>query len=122
VVKRAAVALIGVTGAWVLYTFPPATSNFYPLCFFKVTTGLDCPGCGSTRALHALLHGRIAEAFRFNPLLFAVMIVGLFALPSLVRGETPRFMETRWFGWTSAILISAWWIARNVWNAGVLAG
>jgi len=116
-VKRAAIALIGIAGAWVLYTFPPATSKFYPLCFFKMTTGLDCPGCGSTRALHALLHGRFEEAFLFNPLLFVFLIVGLFALPSFMRGETPRFMQTRWFGWSSVAVIAAWGIARNVGGA-----
>jgi hypothetical protein len=116
VVKRAAIAVIGIVGVWVLYTFPPATSNFYPLCAFKLLTGLDCPGCGSTRALHALLHGRFEEAFRFNPILFAFLIVGLFALPSFLRGETPRFLRTRWFGWTSVCVLCAWGIVRNVYR------
>jgi len=30
---------------------------------------LLCPGCGVLRALHQLLHGDLAPAFRFNPML-----------------------------------------------------
>ncbi len=41
-------------GAVTLYLFPPATSTFYPRCYFYALTGLYCPGCGATRCLHAL--------------------------------------------------------------------
>ena len=27
------------------------------ICPFKAMTGLDCPGCGATRAIHQLLNG-----------------------------------------------------------------
>lgn len=57
------------TGASVLRTFPPETSRFYPECpvfhFFHVL----CPGCGATRALAALTHARLAEAFHYNGLI-----------------------------------------------------
>jgi hypothetical protein len=112
--KITSAIVLAVIGGWVLYTYPPLTSGFYPQCFFKQVTGFDCPGCGSTRALHALLHGRVAEAFRFNPLLFALMIVGGFAAPSVLRGETPRFFYARWFGWGSLVVLLGWGIARNL--------
>ena len=46
---------IGV-GAMVFF-FNPSTHGFYPVCLFHSLTGLNCPGCGMTRALYALLHG-----------------------------------------------------------------
>ena len=52
-----------------LFCFDPSRYHFYPVCVFHQTTGLLCPGCGSLRALYHLLHGRIAVAFGFNPLL-----------------------------------------------------
>ena len=112
--RIASLLLLGIAGGWVLYTFPPVTSGFYPQCVFKQATGLDCPGCGTTRALHALLHLRFGEAFRFNPMLFALMLVGGFAAPSYLRGESPRFLYTRWFGWGTVIVLISWWILRNV--------
>ena len=112
--RIASLFTLGVIGAWVLYTYPPVTSGFYPQCVFRQATGLDCPGCGITRALHALLHGRVGEAFRFNPMLFAMMIAGGFSLPSVLRGETPRFLYARWFGWGTFVFVSGWWVLRNV--------
>lgn len=36
------------------------------LCPFRAVTGLSCPGCGNTRAVFALLHGRFAESLSYN--------------------------------------------------------
>ena len=36
-----------------------AGQGIYP-CLFHLVTGAYCPGCGGTRALLALLHGRLA--------------------------------------------------------------
>ena len=36
------------------------------VCQFRNVTGLDCPGCGLTRAFVSIAHGRIAEAFSYN--------------------------------------------------------
>lgn len=96
-----------------LYTFPPGGNRFYPQCFFHSVTGLDCPGCGTTRALHSLLHGDVAAAFRFNPMLFVMAAVALCALPSLFRGERPRFLTRPWFGWTAVVFVTGFWIVRN---------
>ncbi len=52
----------------VLFLFNPSEWGFYPFCFFYRTTGLLCPGCGSLRAMHQLLHGHVAAALRFNAL------------------------------------------------------
>ena len=101
-------------GAWVVYTYPPAEHTFYPRCVFKSLTGYECPGCGSTRAAHALLHGRVGEAFRHNPFIFAFAAVVACALPSLVRGRQPDFMTRPWFGWTSVVVIVGWWVGRNL--------
>lgn len=114
--KRIAIAIVaaaGAAGMWLLYRFPPAGNRFYPQCAFHTLTGLDCPGCGTTRALHALLHGDVGAAFRFNPMLFALAAVMLCTLPSILRGESPRFLKTRWFGWTSVVFVTTFWIVRN---------
>jgi hypothetical protein len=52
----------------VLLAYPPAQSSLYPACPIHHLFGIDCPGCGATRALAALLHGRLAEALRLNAL------------------------------------------------------
>lgn len=111
-----ALGLVAAAGAWVLYTFPPGAVSFYPPCIFHAATGLLCPGCGTTRALHQLLHGNVAEAFRLNPFLFAVMLGALVASPSLIRGERPSWLMKPWFAWTSLAVVLGWFVLRNVYR------
>lgn len=44
-----------------------------PLCPMASLLGIPCPGCGLSRAAVALLHGHYAEAYRFHPLVFALL-------------------------------------------------
>jgi hypothetical protein len=52
-----------------LYVVPPSEGSVYPRCLFHDVTGLHCPGCGTTRCLHALLHGDLRQALAYNSLL-----------------------------------------------------
>lgn len=52
-----------------LFLFNPAHVPIYPICLFHQLTGLNCPGCGSLRAMHQLLHGNISAALHYNALL-----------------------------------------------------
>jgi hypothetical protein len=62
----------------VVYNFPPSQYSFYPRCPFYAATHLLCPGCGATRALHALLHGNLGGALHYNAL-FTVLAPFLLA-------------------------------------------
>ncbi|QHS52997.1 DUF2752 domain-containing protein [Edaphobacter sp. 12200R-103] len=66
--ERISVLLLLVAAATVLLLFPPARYSFYPQCPVHRYLGILCPGCGTTRALAALLHGHFGEALRLNPL------------------------------------------------------
>ncbi len=74
----AVVLVLAALGAGaVLYFFNPATHGFYPACMFHKLTGLNCPGCGATRAAYELLHGRLLMALRDNALfLLAPAVLG----------------------------------------------
>ena len=52
----------------ILLRFPPDQYSFYPQCPIHEFLHLQCPGCGGTRAVAALLRGHIAEAMQFNAL------------------------------------------------------
>jgi hypothetical protein len=52
-------------------------ANAVPSCLVKLTTGLDCPGCGGTRAFYFLMRANIPEAARHHA-------VAVFAAPFLV--------------------------------------
>jgi hypothetical protein len=77
--------------AVVLYRFPPAEHGFYPRCPIYALTGWQCPGCGMTRALAALLHGDVAAAIHLNPLITLVLPIAMFyMLFAFKRGDWPR--------------------------------
>lgn len=56
----------------VLYLVNPAGVAWLPKCPLYLISGWHCPGCGTTRAAHALLHGDLAGAFTNN-----MLVVGL---------------------------------------------
>jgi hypothetical protein len=101
--------------ATILFLFNPEQVSFYPRCPFNWLTGYKCPGCGSLRGIHALLHGDFARAWELNAALF-------FALPAILF-----FALSRWYPagsiadrivgsqYTSRVVLMAilgWWIAR----------
>jgi hypothetical protein len=61
--------------AGVLRCFPPAQYSFYPRCPIYEAVHLQCPGCGATRAVAALLHGRVSEAMHLNALITLLLPV-----------------------------------------------
>jgi hypothetical protein len=61
----------------VLLLYPPARASFYPTCPIREAFAIDCPGCGATRALAALLHGHVLEALRLNALFVLLLPVAL---------------------------------------------
>jgi hypothetical protein len=99
-------ALAAAAGLALVYRFDPARVHFFPPCLFHALTGLNCPGCGSTRALHHLLHGDVGGALRLNPMLFAVP-------PFVLASRARRFVTSAAVGWTAFAVLVAWWIVRN---------
>lgn len=59
-------------------------------CVFRLVTGLECPGCGMTRALRAAAQGDLAGAFRYNVL--SVTLLPVFGL--YLAGRTVRYVRT----------------------------
>lgn len=84
----------------------------------KALTGYDCPGCGSQRMFHALLHGDIAGAWRHNAFLLLVLpVIILMVIVEANRLRWPRlyrllFSTAAIHTWTA--LLIAWTILRNV--------
>ena len=108
-----------VGGLVVLYCFAPERYPIYPRCVFHALTGLDCPGCGGLRAAHRLLHGDVAGAFAFNPLLVLLSpVLGWFLLGWAVRATTGwvwlnPFQRRLWI-WVLLGLMAAFSVVRNL--------
>ena len=116
----AGLAVAAAIAVVIYFSFDPATTPF-PRCIFLSLTGLKCPGCGSQRAIHSLLHLDLAAAWRYNafflisiPYLALLFIVGWF---DRSRSTTLyRILNHRILIWCYAALAFAWWILRNIVN------
>jgi hypothetical protein len=103
------------SGALVLFVFDPSQSSFYPRCWFHQATGLWCPGCGTLRALHHLLHGQLLAALHSN----ALLVLGLAGLgwhlgrAILARQPLRVELRSRWL-WAGCVLLVVFGVARNV--------
>ena len=120
-VSRRALVTVGLVAAAVLlagYYLLGPESGVYPRCLFRQVTGLECPGCGSQRAIHALLHGRVAEAWSYNALLLVeIPLIGLLLAAQPLRSRYPRLHRV--LNSLTVILIVlatiiAWTIFRNL--------
>ena len=74
----AASAVVLLTLAWI----PMEAINSFPtFCPFKRYFGMECFGCGMTRALSAFLHGNVRVAIAYNRgVLFTLPLLALLAL------------------------------------------
>lgn len=119
--KRLAALLIWLSiavGATYLFIFEPGKTGFFPACPFRIVTGFACPGCGSTRGLHRLLHADVVGAFEFNPLMVLSLPFLLYALvrytAAAVRGRPLQrhYLDAKYV-WALFGVIMSFWIFRN---------
>ncbi|HBA99677.1 MAG: hypothetical protein A2W86_04495 [Bacteroidetes bacterium GWD2_45_23] len=114
------VGLLLVAALFLFYRFDPETQPLFPKCPFLLVTGYQCPGCGSQRALHSLLHADIVGALKQN----AFMVV---AIPYIFLGiylqylggrrrnpELERIFYGRWSAIILLVVIFAYWVLRNL--------
>lgn len=111
--------MASVAGLLYLRFFSPVLWGFYPICPFYYLTGLYCPGCGTTRGLHELLHGNLLQAIDFNPLMVVTLpIIGyVFASASLaaIRGRgLPKVFVSPTIIKAIFVIVAAFWITRNI--------
>lgn len=105
-----------------VYFYLDPAQHFFPKCPFLWLSGWKCPGCGSQRAVHHLLHGEITEALRLNFLLVLSLPYVLFGL---VLAHTPWgarqvSLSRRWYGYAAALValsaVLGFGVARNIWG------
>lgn len=114
-----AAALIVAAGT-VLYFVDPVGTAWAPKCMFRTIIGWQCPGCGISRATHALLHGHFAEALAYN-YFFVVSIPYFFAVCAVIyipalrrRARLYRAVTGPVPAWTYVTLFCSWWVVRNL--------
>ena len=105
--------------AAVYFIFDPNVSSWFPKCVFHQLTGLDCPTCGTQRAVHAILHGEFLAALRVNPFIVISIPYGICLFFILIfKTSFTRKMRAillhRYVVYTYCVIFVGWWILRNL--------
>lgn len=119
--RKVALGVAVALAVCLVLAFVDPTSALWPFhCPFKLITGLQCPGCGFQRALHALLQGDVAAAARYNFFfLYAIPYLLVIILSDVLpRGKVQSRLQAavgnRYVVWFYIVSFFVWLIVRNV--------
>lgn len=96
------------------YYFDPTHSRLALKCPFWLLTGYSCPGCGSQRAIHCFLHGRIWDGIQYNYLLIPSLIYVMITTIAPKNGQFYNKLTSSVACWIWLGVIMVWWIGRNI--------
>ena len=106
------------------YLIDPQETSLAPKCPVKLLTGYQCPSCGAQRAIHAFLHGRIAEAVSYN--LFFIIAIPFLLITAysviMINRSNPSKFTVRLYDFSTSrytllsyvVLYFVWWLVRNL--------
>ena len=105
--------------AILFFVLDPAKHDLFPRCLFNSMTGYYCPGCGSQRAVHSLLHldfaGVVSQNFLFIPAF--LLILYHYSHPVLngnFNWKLPNIFYFKSTPWIIFAVVIIFWIARNI--------
>ena len=88
-------------------------------CVFNLVTGLNCPGCGNTRAVMSMLRLDFRGMLHYNlmfplEMAYLVYLYVASALHYVHTGKATYNPKHKWLDVTLLILLLAWGVVRNV--------
>lgn len=117
-----AYVVVGIVGLGLLslyFIFNPSDFEFFPKCPLYATTGVYCPGCGSQRAIHNLLHFNIRGVFDQNALFIpAILLLAYHYLTKAIQkrrgGPVRTVLHRSSTPWILLAIILLFWVLRNL--------
>lgn len=111
-----ALAVIGIV---LVHAVPIRISDVGRECWIHRTGGIYCPGCGMTRAIFALIHGRVLLSAWYHPVvLYAAVLYGVFMVRGMVavcsRGKLPFMRWRLGYAYAGVAIIIVQFFAKNI--------
>ena len=105
--------------AVLFFVLDPAKNVIFPKCAFHSLTGYYCPGCGSQRAIHSLLHlnfaGVISNNFLFLPAVLLILYHYVHPLANRkFNWRLPNIFYLKSTPWVIFTVILFFWLLRNI--------
>jgi len=107
--------------AFLYKSYDPVDYSFFPKCPFLSLTGFKCPGCGSQRALHAILNLDFQSAISHNILTISFIPYLFFGIIiEKMNTESNKVISIKklFFGqkaiYAVLFIILSFWLLRNI--------
>lgn len=105
--------------AILFFVLDPSKNPIFPRCMFNSLTGYYCPGCGSQRAVHSLLHLDIAGVIHYNFLFLPAVLLIIYhylhpLLNQIFKWKLPNIFYLKNTPWIILGVVIVFWILRNV--------
>lgn len=89
-----------------------------PVCTFYDVTGYYCPGCGGTRAVMAMLQGKIWTSIYYHPFVvymtvYYILFEGSHTLDILTHGKIKGIRFCPMYFYVGIALIIIQWLIKN---------
>ena len=100
--------------------FPTFLKQYLPPCMFLKLTGFYCPGCGGTRAVIALLKGKVLTSFIYHPFVpYTALVGGWFMISQTIeritKGKLSIGMKYKdIYLWIALVLVVANFFLKNI--------
>ncbi len=101
------------------FNYNPSDYNLFPKCPFYTMTGLYCPGCGSQRAIHQILHGHILKGLSHNFLIILLIFVLscdaiILLMNSILKRKLKNILHKPIITYLILALVILFWFLRNI--------
>lgn len=98
------------------YFFINEIFNFSIPCPIYYITHFYCPGCGITRMFFSILHLEFYQAFRYNPLVFILLILSIiyFILKFILKRFNINIKMPEYIWYILLVIIIVYGILRNI--------
>lgn len=100
-----------------VYLYPYIPGHHLVPCAIKYGTGIDCPGCGMTRSISALLHGDLKQSLELHPLGWMALI---WLLLIWIKGISGKDLYLRAWSYLMVASLLTTWIIKLLWSQKIL--
>lgn len=114
--KKAVVSIL-ILILFIGYYYISKYTGFTIPCIFHELTGFYCPGCGITRMFFAILKFDFYQAFRYNPLVFILLIC--FIIYKLINLKY-KIKLPKYTSYVLLVIVILYGILRNIDTLGFL--
>lgn len=103
----------------ILYFYINPSSALFPKCPLYTTTGIYCPGCGSQRAFHDLLHLSFKEVIGHNILFLGGILVLAYHLTITLlnkyfNSDIKNLLYSKNTPKIILVIVILFWVLRNI--------